>query len=843
MYLKTVQFGNLMLSNVQKTEIKDNIERSIIISTMKYDKNKGNLITIFFREISFSKRKRITSGSMYTFNFYSNNFLLHEKNNKVYKLYSLYSCLNCEFAKWTKNTLFNLIKDIPWRHQIELTNSGNSNEIETRLQSININELQDLVKFVNRCIHVLSTLIFVEPFAMLSNETIVLQSLYELKLKILFNDNKIENNRIFTILEALVIINALQNFILTNCKEDIPYYEMSTPEAIQRIFGYTIQFNEPYQIELFFYNIQPLKLESYLCCTDEEMFLIRLVIDNDGTRKHTDMSNALGSAKVFVENDGVMTLTEIILNVKKIRDIIRLYFYLQSILFVIMNIINIKIQHFFSNYEKFDYISVTRIKDLADQLKLSTFPAEFLNFFNRLQEIMSFESIPLNVSYKMSDIYQEQFKNIKLETDEKDYTVFRFVNDLLKHKHDFVCFNKTFTFLQSSFRRYVTPYNLAVEKIKDIRSSVNENDDVQNGCRFIDSVYAICLQITIGLKKMGSFKTYSSDGSDNILSINEKYKTMKKYFLWAINGGKIQDDNFLIIAYKSAIILVNQKFTEMAFFVQNVERPVYLIMTELSDYGIKFCSALRERKGYMLYDNVDFNGIYDDDTIKVNISQSLQISFASLDIMPTHDQFDLEFLYVYLVRGSDVIEKYKEIVKFYWEGSARSIEEIYIYVTSSIKLNPHLLNEFYNFFFKFYIVAFFYEIAQFYGISEKPNKYDVNEYNLCVNNFSDVYFPETMKTFINRLKGAAQYPTFSFKDLRMYRYWLANHFKNDIDDFFVVIEPNIRVNDFSSATNVHLNCINNIKDINKEISIGLKNISDMYSLIYKDFMNTLVIKS
>lgn len=842
LYFTTIKFGELTFSTQQKNEVKDNIYKYINVWPTKRDKNEGDPMKNFFRLVSFQKGNKLDLESKFICKIYARNFIFYLKNDKTYKLNSFYLCLNCEFARWTKNSLFHLISNLPWYHQTELIYRKNENEFKAILQSIDINELHHLVELVNKFINILSTLIDLEPYSLLSNETIVLQSLFEIKLKILINDRITENNKVFTILEALVVINALQSFILTTCPEDTPYSEITTFEAKQRIFGYSIKPNVLGEMELLLGAIEHITLESHLCCTDEKTYLIRLVVNEDGTPNNTRMSKEIGSTEISLENEEPTSVKEIILRIKNTRETVKLFIYLKYILYAVIKIVHTKVKFYFSQHENIHEVIVTEINKLINRLKSNMFPAELLNYLYCLQEIMPFESRPFMVANKVLDTYGELFKSIKLQNCDFGYTVFEFVEDLITFKDEFMCFNKTFAFLRSTFSRYVTPYSLVSDKITEIRTSVDENDDVQNGCRFVDSVYAICLQITIGVEKIGSFKTDDSDGSENILTVNEKYETMKRYFLWAINGGKIQDVNFLVIAYKAVIILVNKKFAEMEFFVNNFERPVYLIMTELSDYGIKFCSALHERKGYMLYDNVDINRINDDDTIKANIGQSLQIHIASLDVTPTHNQFDLEFLYTYLVNGSDVIEKYKDVVKFYWKGDARSLKEIYTYATSSITLNPHFLFEFYEFSFKFYVVAFYYEIIQFYDYKESPDATCVNEYNLCVNHFSEDSFPETMRPLIKRLKKSATFPTDTFDDLRVYRNFLIKHFQKDIDNFFVAIERREKTENSQRTSSSHCDCIERVRGINKEVSTRLTTVLDICSLFYKDYFKKFVIK-
>lgn len=833
-FFYVIQIADFTFPDEQKKETKGIIDLYINIWPMQCDKNEGSFEKRFIREINFQNGLVVHSGSLFISKIYAFNYSINQENDKMCKLNSFFLCLNCEFARWTKSSLFYLINNLPWYHQTELIYRKNETEFEAMLQSMNVKKLQHLVKFVNKFINILSSLIDLEPYPLLSNETIVLQSLFEIKLKITY-DSKTKINKIFTILEALVIINALQSFILTNCQGDTPYYETTTSKANHRIFGYSIKPNVPYQITLFLNKTKHFYLDSHLQCSDEEIYLRKLVVNEDNTPELTKMSDEIGSTNIFLNNKKIMTVKEMIISVKQIRNIINLHFYFESIFNAILKIIHQKVQSFFSKLNKFEQDTVACITNLVKKLESNMFPTEFLNYFNRLLELMLFESEPMIVSYKISKVYEEQFKNIRLQMSKIDdnYTIFYFVEDLIKYKYDFMCSKKIFIILQKTFRNQFTPFNVDTDKMMEIRSSVNQNDDIQNRCNFIDYVYIICLQLVKILKDIEHL------GEKNSSKISARYELMKKYFLWAINGGSIQDDNFLIMAYKCAIILVNKKYTyaEMKYFMNNFERPVYLIMTDLSDYGIKYCSALHERKSYMLYDNVDLYGIYNDDTIKVNISQSLHIPAVSLDTMPTHDQFDLELVYLYLVKPSGVIEKYKDIIKFYWKGSARSMEEIYIYITSSITLNPYFLFEFYDFFFKFYIAAFYYEIIQFFGVGEKPNENVITEFNLCVNNFTEASFPENLKPFIYRLKEAALFPTESFNDFKMFKDWLIKHFKHFIEHFFIVIEQNTRIKYSSSNANSHNKCIENINDINADVSDRVNiMLLDFFSLLRTDFI-------
>lgn len=834
-----MHFGNSIISYEQKEDIIQKVDKNVKVSPLKCDKKVSDSKSSFFRQIEITKKKSFGTESVFITNIYAYNIFLG-KPNRTDKLNNLYACLSCLFAIWTKNSTFNLIKDLPWLHHTELLKTtDNVNILEKNVLSFSKTELRDIVKFANRFINILSNLMCVEPFSVLSNETIVLQSLYELKFMILSQESIAEKYKHFTVLEILVVINALQSFIITNCEDDVPLYKISPSEAKRVIFGYTINLNNLNEMESFLDKINDLGLETQQYCSIEDTLLVRLVINGNGENNTSKMSKEIGQTIITLKKQENMTIKEMISKAKSVSDIVKVNFYLENILYTIVKIINYKMKLHFQKFHAFNHQLIEDINDLVTKLEDSKmFPDEFLNYFYTLRELIPLSENPSEVSSKISTIYEKKFEKLIVQNLDPNYKVFQFVNDLFKYENNFMCSNDVFTFLRSTLSRHFTPYDMVTVDIKKIRSSVNQNENIKNGCRFIDTIYAVCIKIAINLKKYADLNENNDYKTAEILDSDEKYEMMKKYFLLATHKKTIKDDNFLKTAYNTAIILVNTSRSATVVFLENYQRPVYLIMTELNDYSIKYCSALHDRKGYMLYNNFDLDVV---DKTEDVITESLNISPEELNQPLNYDHLDLRFLFTNYIKDSDVIKKYKDVIKFYWKGSARSLEEIYIYAQSTITLNPQFLYEFYDFFFKFYIAAFYFEIIQFYNDKKKPDATCASEYDLCVNNFSQDSFPDTMKPFIERLKEAARIPTYDYSDLRTYKVSFISRFQTEINNYFI-FTPNSKINNSSSPSNNHKNCINNIHSINADLSKTVVKVLENYMFLHANYIGNLVVK-
>lgn len=306
---------------------------------------------------------------------------------------------------------------------------------------------------------------------------------------------------------------------------------------------------------------------------------------------------------------------------------------------------------------------------------------------------------------------------------------------------------------------------------------------------------------------------------------------MKTIFFSATKGS-MKDESFYDMVYKIAFTLSNLKCLQMATYLDYYKRTVYLIMTELNLYGFKRCSALTDRKSYMLLDNVNLEFMAKDSkTIRTDIIDLLAIPTSHDEKVQYEYHFDLELIYTKFVSISKVVIKFKENIKFFWEGGVRSLEEIFIQVMSPITLQPHLLYEVYENILKFFCVAFYLEIKNSFNCIKSMNKNRVKDFNKIFLKFSIEKFPTSMRSVVTDLKNEARIPDIDDKtSLRHCKHWNPKKFLMGMNEWSItVIEPEkkctgLSVSCFSGDNKAYDNSIFNLNDINIQLDIVSKYI-------------------
>lgn len=805
---KTIQFGNSTMTEEQKERIIIAIHRQVSISQVN-DNDKS--VSPYIYEISISDESDASVNFFIRIHAYD---LLFDKNSTRNKLNGLNICANCAFAIWTKNTLFYLIKGIPLFYHTEIINDEHGYEVKNNFENIYKDELNNILLFVNKFINVLNTLINVKLHAVLSNETIVLQTLYGLKFKIYHfqsfyedSDEK-ENTDDVLIRGCLDVINTFQSFIITNCEENYRLSEEIIHEK-EELFGYSIAdvaFHLSYEKDFKIFNIFGYDLLNF--CDYSNMLLKGIVVDD------YVLSVEVGLSEVTSENRKSMTIIDMFSRTSKQYELEEIYFYMKSLVGVIMAIIQNRVQHILVKNE----IDPNKYKKMFRNLKkYFTFENILVDVHDLFDYLVSASELPSAIILKKidDDIMERYDHVIKPCMHDNGYSIplEDFIH--LMMKYDFKCFNELYKFLQSIYDRHYIPLIVDANKreyIRPVFESYPSNYIYLNyrrtpqitastsNCSYIDSIYKMCLEIITSIVSAVNSSVGSINSTIFLHEACVHFKTMEKYFLITFEQKQFNDLNILKIVYNSAIILVNMKCMDKVIDLESYKRTVYLVMTELNSYGIAYCSTPPDRLRFMLYDNIDTLALLDDakhNVIKNEIRETLHIERGEFDKLPQFDHryFDLQYLYTEFVERSVVIHTYGDIVQFYWKGEKKNFKQFYNYVTSNITLNSRFLYVFYDLYFKFHIAAVYVEI---YGLYQDylKNKNCMNldddkvsSYKSNIEKFSVNYFPKFLWHSIIRLKNFALNLVACVKSSSENMEFISKQILEEIETWHIIIKP------------------------------------------------------
>lgn len=747
------------MSEEQKTKIKDAIDRLVKIENVENDQ--GHL------DPYLSKVK--ISGNYQTMILYMYRPDVSTPNT-VYLINVLYVSANCKFADWTKNMLYILVKDFPLLYHSRFLNSEFGYVNGQKLKETYTN-LENIDLSIDRFMNILLTLTNVAP-NVLSNEKFFLKTLFKLKFKIYYfkslydardrskTNVRIDNDLIRVCLKA---INSIQKFMITNCYENAHTHEK---KLNKRLYGYSIDVTEDARnsINGFLKDVEPIKLEDYFktSCNVEHFLLDNIVAEGsqeDQLNVADKISKEIRSASVIHENKYISMKT-IIGQVKEpLYNIEIIFWYQKYVLTTITKLIYLKTLPLLKEENETDDKIKLNIKSIHDQLKSTNVPSDLIEFFFHISNAIS-EKVSFNVLYDQVEEKISKIKNVIVSSN-PSITLQTFMNEILKYHHDLHCFNELQILLKTEYDSYYLPYIEDTNKQLYIQSAiVKHNNILDNRCMLVKSLYSICYEITVYLNN--TFNVTLTDRQpfyDNIFAEIDKIKG----FLLRVIKLKIPDADLLMMSYDIIIILINQNFKPFGdYYIPNFRRFVNLIVTELNDYGIKYCS-LTPKFGYKFFIDVDFNEIGKTLALSERIRRDLRISLEEFhDELPDYSYFDLNHLFKNFIENSHVVHKYKNIIQFYWKGEKHNIEDIYVIALSVVTLNSRHFYEIYDIYFKFYLAIFFYEINKFFKFYEMRgfNKLEGDEaisFKKKIDQVSNTYFPDWFWPFLTDLREFANY--------------------------------------------------------------------------------------
>lgn len=869
-----MRFGASYITEEQRKSVLDVLENYVTV-TPEFTENKvqDKNVNPFFRNLVISRSPEKLVKRIYTCN--KSNA---KADSVTYKLYTLYICLSCEFVRRIKYMIFNSIKSVPVFYQTAFLNTEYDHEVENKFGRIK-NELDLILSHINQFIFILRTLIYVEPHTISSNETAILHEFYAFKYKIQYfvslydNNESIKNTDDIFVYDCLEAINKIQKFLLLNC--DTKYYRSNGQKKIKN-YDFSKKISDVDSIKQLLgalsisnFTLEDVPTES---CTKNETLLKNVVYYNGDDGVKMDISKTIGKAEIALEQINIenfesiesvessdsiksepMTISKLFFSVIDSYDIETIYVYLKSVLNAILVILYNTTESLLLNYKnavlpESVHASFERIRD-----QLTTdpgvFPKVMVDYFDYL-EWSSKSSVPADkILRHLQNENEYVFRSVNLPNSTIDFSLEQFMKTIIDRQNDLKCFNEHFEILREEYDGHCIPFLLTLNLNRNIRSTPNksiltkkpEND---GDCNYIRSIYLLCVEVVINFNYYYSSmfsepekKSFIKSGCDNLSKI---------FVYFSLTLKSSVPDDILKIANKFSIMFANMQikhcYHEALSYMDNYLRPTYLIMVELNIYWLEKCASPHRRQSILLHRSININDIGKYNMIEKRICKFLNIKpyTYSTDFDGRH--FDLCNLYTKYIEQSRVISEYENVIKYNWKGEEIFFKNLYENATSHITLSSRFLYAFYDFFFKFYIAAFFYEIKNVVlnyllkqcwdegGIQIEQVK--VYEGYLAL--FSEDCFPETLRPFTRRLQWFATQIVDSQITIERKNFMLKQ-FEKVINEHYIVLKTGHRktrnftkfeglefiTNDLSSVKAVFYEYQKIIKPERNQVSINI----------------------
>lgn len=889
-FLKT-QMAVLAITNDEKTEVINAVEKYVkVLPVEEYrGENRPKYVSRFFRSIAIKcpnenivREQNVSETEQLTYEYVSDVYayngavdkdkLSTSVDNVVDRLNILFITASCEFGRWIKNKLYNIIRIMPVLYHTVFIDSEYDHEFENNYEEID-KDLNGIADNIDRFIHILYTLVNAEPFTVSSNENTILRASYALKFKIVYlkslhaRDGKRTDELV--VRECLDVINEVQSFTLSNCPSAKVDSDGRAANDTQRLYGYGINLAMFNRLDEFFEQIACLKLEyeSRKRCTAEQILLRSILKDGDGSDSVNNVESENvpkyciarainGSTITLADEEGGMTVNTIYSLLEKSYAIEVLYFYQKSVLNVVMSIMHSVIKSSLTECTQDALDGVKRfITKTRNDMKptIEKFPKTLTDYFDvsvdfTVTSDRLLNDLESNAADRHSTVQLPVWVS-RISLGELE----EFVVKIIENANDFECFNEVFEFLSVECELYYVPFIAQSNVRRHIRPTENryifsKTINNSNECDYVDSMYSLIVETTFTLNNITSYELGADERKRYVNSAKRKFQRIEMFYSVILDIG-LRDHDILKIAYGALINVVNTKLVDENDRWHNVERTLFLFMTDLNGYAIKYCTSSSERLGLLLHQNLNIFGIGKLSATKKTITKLSRAPPSSLNDQRSfldHSQFDLTFLFDNYVRNTKVFDVYENIIMYYWKGEKKTFKQMYGHATSSITLNARFLYAFYDGFFKFYVAAFYYEVNEFFSkirdnmtLQAKRADLNIELFTKTASSLSEMYFPQTLRPFIIKLKRFALriVEPNSTPDRIAYQESVSSQLRSELNTFFIVFENNPKNeangNCFNQLLSVFAEKKNHLQYIIKDISDSVKLVFEHYKKLHE----------
>lgn len=649
----------------------------------------------------------------------------HEsQNDRLFSdttLSNLYTCINCEFAEWTRDKLFDLIEHLPLLYQSNFFYRHSNIFLTCHEPSIS-KKVNKVINYTTRFMNILFTY-----YKMYLNEhdtfidTSFLSIVISLNFKIKYLNNLIKNPAEIEKIDKVVVrtvvgvLNSIQNYTLLNCKQSF-YYEN------KQFFGFSMNESAEKDIKTFLKDIDSLQLEPIKSCNVLQMTLEEV------------FPNEIVMSIAWIINGDTLQLHMVIDRIKYITDFEVIYWYQKHMFNTVMKLLFTK---------TLDYLKIN-----------NNVPKNIINSIGTIYHdvLKDVESVPYDL-HELFIILLSDTENVLTENSLFERKIIKYLNSLfyihlqetsltleefisyIQNTFDLECFIQLFDFLYYENNSYnetyfkknlIKPLNNSIEQIFKLPSfdklslikqtqiemlekekQIDDNFVDPNGCHCFIGLYQYCFEtlfyLNLALKTNYVLDTESCYYFEAISTVKDLSKLLSTLLYHSTNffHYKVLYNILPLIELMEANI-IGEYF--------DLKRLVHIIMTELNNYAIEFCSP--PDYNILLFNNMDFDAIgFLSTRTHAEVQESI-LNLPKIERRYTRTYYSIRLLSSMFIKDSK-FEKYNGIITIKWNGEKKSMSDIVHCIFNNV-VSPRTIYSFYNICYKFCLSVIYYEVYNFY---------------------------------------------------------------------------------------------------------------------------------
>lgn len=821
------------------------------ISSNKFEKTLNRYVKIENSHGDYLKKVILNNKASFEITLYAP---LKEKH-KINLSNPFYYVITCMFAQWTINKLYyDILEVTPLFYQRELLFHDEYEDEYTESFINSLNKFEHTInKFIIRFIYLIYNYFDLNPDSTYYNDNSILKAFVSLKVKMMFISKNYQTKSHDDIIRIFLNeFNALQNFLVINCSDRLIIQNNNNVKFDSQVQGYWIQFydnryheysnneNSEHIINDFLSQIQHLYSisEPKVNCSLTQLLLENIAFSSPKNPITFNISNA----KLKITNTDIISIKDMLNQVKISYDIEKLFWYQDSVLSAFIKLICSKIINILKSGNYLSETIIDKIKKINNLINHhKKLPAYLIEGFTILTEVIDKKINAEHLLFKTLQTYHDSFiiilpnendiSSTSYEQNWNDYLYLEKCMDrIINNFEDFQCFNQSFQYLRDEHDKYYIPL---IEKKNTFLhiNPINGNDQSNLHCYFVINIYTISFHANIIMNQT------SDDTSSNKSFLLILRKTIYNIRDYLVDILKTKTENFdlLQMSYNIVTILVN--LPEKS--VKNVplfpfRRALILIMTELNNYGLKYCISLKF--DFLLHNNIKFmnfsnnpNNKNDKQSILNNLKNIIDnrdkenLIFQKVQ-ENDYNYLNIKFLYDNFIKKSNIIKLHNENIMINWNGRKQTIKCIYK-ESINIVLNPKCVYAHYDVYFKFFIAVLYLKLKTILDSNETSMKKSLSilnkDYNINKLDFTIDIFPKELNPLISDIKS------FFISIVQKSNETLNTEILDQLKEKSINIENKFKKYNIFFIYNSFMNI--------KNIHIKLNSLYDPFKLLIKEF--------
>lgn len=701
-------------------------------------------------------------------------FLSNAKNEKLQQLDktdTFYAALSCSIGYLTMISIYEFVKWSPLLYHFKFIDYMYREEFQPKFKSYFNQFLKTTGEETSRFVRILNNVLDTKSDSSYYRDTSLLEALLSLQVKthLRKTSEQPEDTRLshYTTLQlVLTDMNKIQRSLLTNnCSPVVPN------DANPRFYDQYIETDPMKQTEIrdfFEACAKTVTPEAESTCLPSQMLLDDFVALPAINR----LSQDIADASIAIAGDGEEAPNE--LTIAEIHDRIKIshngemmFWYTDS---VVAAIVKIVFREVLTGAE-----DLTNISDELESMKNivsaddASLPECLVDGFTLLYGYGISKNSELD---EIQHFYDNSLGtiNLKVKTEETEETEDKpnlktILKTIIDNVDSLKCFQRSYRVLRDKRDKYYVPF---VSNEKALFSDDTAGDDGRSGrvCDFAKNVYSTCFLAVMFLQNMDDPFYDELEGNEKFHTrLYKVLKTIQHYFLLIIKKGADKAD-ISKMAYDTVPILINTlRKTDDQIKVETRE-VLRKVMAELNNVGTRNCAA-SSINNFLLFNQINFHELGNKELVDKAMEDFYQFTVRDFDqsdldvssIDPSdYNYLNVEYLRTSFIEDSIVVKQHENTIKFYWYGQMNNIQDIYRNTSLSL-VKSHDVYALYDMYFKFYIVAFYYEIKLVLlntASSARINDKLTNMAKTC--KLQHHMFPRGLKTFVSDVNKLLEIP-------------------------------------------------------------------------------------